>query len=96
MSLEGERRRHNYSFGCGTSKPNGCLISPEGSKLIFFEECKNPLKTNFKIHTHIFYTNHLGEPAGYQTSERFTIDLAWEKWHQLHQKGWTKASYEYG
>ena len=79
MGLEEERIRCSYSFGCGTSKPNGCLLNPEGSKIIFFEECKKYSKTNLKIHTHIFYTNHLGEPAGYKISERLNIDSAWEK-----------------
>jgi len=88
--------RYNYSFGCDTSKPNGCLLNPEGSRMIFFEECKKSSNTNLKIYTHLFYTNHLGEPAGYKASERFNIVTAWEKWHQLHQKGWTEVSYEYG
>ena len=96
MSLEKKIIRRSYSFGCGTSKPNGCLLNPEGSKMIFFEECIKYPKTSLKIHTHLFYTNHLGEPAGYKTSERLSIDTAWEKWHQLHQKGWTEVSYEYG
>ena len=96
MSLEEKRMRHCYSFGCGISKPNGCLLNPEGSKMIFFEECKKYSKTNLKINTHLFYTNHLGEPAGYKTSERLNIDSAWEKWHRLHKKGWTEVSYEYG
>ena len=60
MALEeGGRMRRNYSFGCGTSKPNGCLLNPEGSRIIFFEGCKRSLKTNLKTHTHLFYTNHL-------------------------------------
>ena len=86
----------NYSFGCSASKPSGCLLNPEGSRMIFFEECKKSSKTYLKIHTHHFYTNHLGEPAGYQTSEKLNVESAWEKWHQLHQKGWTEAPYEYG
>tara|TARA_B100000003_G_scaffold192640_1_gene192431 strand:+ start:566 stop:835 length:270 start_codon:yes stop_codon:yes gene_type:complete len=64
--------------------------------MIFFEECKNSLETNLKIHTHLFYTNHLVEPGGYKSSEKLNIDLAWEKWHELHQKGWTDAYYHYG
>ena len=96
MASEEKKIRCSYSFGCGTSKPNGCLINPEGSRIIFFEECKKSSKTNLKINTHLFYANHLGEPAGYQTSESFKIDSAWEKWHQLHQKGWTEVTHEYG
>ena len=78
MSLDERRIRANYSFGCSTSKPNGCLLNPEGSRMIFFEECKNSPKTNLKIYTHIFYTNHLGEPAGYKSSEILNVNSAWE------------------
>ena len=96
MDLEGHRMMANYSYGCSTFTPNGCLLNPEGSKIIFFEECKNSPKTNLKIYTHLFYTNHIGEPAGYKTSEKFNINSAWEKWHELHQKGWTEVSHNYG
>ena len=96
MSLEGRRIKPNYSFGCSASTPNGCLMNLEGSRLIFFEKCKKSSKNGLKIHTHIFYTNHLGEPAGFKSSERLSIDAAWEKWHQLHQNGWTEVSYDYG
>ena len=96
MILEDRSERSNYSFGCSTSTPNGCLLNPEGSRMIFFEECKNSSKINLKIHTHLFYTNHLGEPAGYQSSEKFNIDSAWEKWQELQQKGWTEIDQNYG
>ena len=46
--------------------------------MIFFEECKNSLKPNFKIHNHLFYANNLGEPGGYKSSEKLNIDSAWE------------------
>jgi len=85
-----------YSFGCSTSKPNGCLLNPEGSRMIFFEECKNSSKPYLKIYTHLFYANHLGEPGGYKSSEKLNIYAAWEKWHELHQKGWTEVYYHYG
>ena len=84
-----------YSFGCSTSKPNGCLLNPEGSRIIFFEECKNSPKPNFKIHTHLFFTNHLGD-VRYKSSSK-NIDSAWEKWHELHlnheKKKWTSHNY---
>ena len=88
--------RHNYSFGCSTNTPNGCLLNPEGSKLIFFEKYNNSTINNLKVHTHIFYTNHLGEPAGYKFSQILSIGSAWEKWHQLQQKGWKEVSHDYG
>ena len=96
MTSEGGNMRSNYSFGCITNTPIGCLLNPEGSRLIFFEECVNSPKNTLKIYTHIFYTNHIGEPAGFKSSERLSIDSAWEKWYQLHQKGWTEVSHDYG
>ena len=63
----------NYSFDCSTIKTNECLLNPEGSRMIFFEECKRSPKTNLKIHTHIFYTNHLGETGGCKFSEKLNI-----------------------
>ena len=87
---------NKYWFGFSTSKPNGCLLNPEGSRMIFFEECKNSAKPNFKINTHLFFTNYLREHEGYKSSEKLKIDLAWEKWHKLHQKRWTEVAHNYG
>ena len=64
--------------------------------MIFFEECGNTSKPNLKIHTHLFYANHLGEPAGYKFTEKLNIASAWENWYELHQKGWTEVNYHYG
>ena len=86
----------NYSFGCGANAPNGCLLNPEGSRLIFFEEIKHSPINNFKMYTHVFYTNHIGEPAGFKSSEKLKVNSAWEKWHELSSKGWTLASHTYG
>ena len=96
MSLEWRRIKPSFSFGCSTSTPNGCLLNPEVSRMIFFEECKNSDKTNLKIHTHLFYTNHLGEPGGYKSSEKLNIGSAWKKRNELHQKGWTEVAHNYG
>ena len=86
----------NYSFGCGANAPNGCLLNPEGSRLIFFEEIKHSHKNNFKIYTHVFYTNYIGEPAGYKSSEQLKVGSAWKKWHELLSRGWTEVSHNYG
>ena len=64
--------------------------------MTFFEECGNSPKLNLKIHTHFFYANHLGEPGGYKYSEKLSINTAWEKWHELHLKGWTEVYFHYG
>ena len=65
-----------YSFGFSTNKKIGFLLYPEGSRMIFLEECNNSPKPNLKIHTHLFYANHLGEPEGYKFSEKLKIDSA--------------------
>ena len=31
-----------------------------------------------------------------KVSEKLNIDSAWEKWHELHQKGWTEVLHNYG
>ena len=73
----------NFFYGSRTDSPNGCLLNAEGSRLIFFERRKKSPKNNIKIFTHLFYTNHLGEPAGLKTSSQLRLDEAWEKWHEL-------------
>ena len=95
MSSEGKSITPNYIFTCSTSKPKGCLLNPESSRMIFFEECKNHPKTNLNNNTHLFYTIHIEESAEYKSSEKLNIDLAREKWHNLHQKGWTEFSDDY-
>ncbi len=67
-----------YSFGCSTSKPNGCLLNLKGCRMIFFEECKRSPETNLKIHAHLFYTNNFEEPGGYKFSEKLNIYSARE------------------
>ena len=37
-----ENNEEQLYFDYGIGKPNGNLLNPEGSRLIFFEECKNP------------------------------------------------------
>ena len=96
MGLDESMVKANYSFGCSSSAPNGCLLNPEGSRVVFFEECKNSPKNNLKIYIHLFYTDHLGEPAGYKSSEKLNINSAWDKWHQLYQNGWTEVFHIYG
>ena len=64
MALGGDNAWSNFSYGSRIDTPNGCLLNPEGSRLILFERCKKSPQNSIKIFTHTFYTNHLGEPAG--------------------------------
>ena len=85
-----------FSYGSSIDSPNGCLLNAEGSRLIFFDRCSKSPKSNLKVFTHIFYTNHLGEPAGLKSSQKIRLDEAWEKWNELQEHGWTEVSYNFG
>ena len=86
----------NFSYGSSIDTPNGCLLNAEGSRLIFFERSTKSPKSNTRIFTHLFYTNHLGEPAGLKSTSKFRLEEAWEKWNELQEQGWTKVSHNFG
>ena len=96
MELGGANVWSNFSYGSSIDTPNGCLLNAEGSRLIFFERCKKSPKNNIKIFTHLFYTNHLGEPAGLKSTSQIFLDDAWEYWHELQEHGWTEVSHNFG
>ena len=86
----------NFSYGSRIETPKGCLLNPEGSRLIFFERCKKSPKNNIKIFTHTFYTNHLGEPAGFKSTNKIRVTEAWKEWNELQEFGWTEVSHDFG
>lgn len=53
MTSRGDYVWSNFSYGSRADTPNGCLLNPEGSRLIFFETCKNHHRTiskSLRIH----------------------------------------------
>ena len=96
MTLGGANVWSNFSYGSRNDTPNGCLLNAEGSRLIFFERCKKSPKNNTKVFTHLFYTNHLGEPAGLKSSSKTSLNDAWNKWHALQAQGWEQVSHNFG
>ena len=96
MALGGANVWSNFSYGSRIDTPNGCLLNAEGSRLIFFERCKKSPKNNIKIFTHLFYTNHLGEPAGFKTTCKIPLEEAWEQWNDLQIHGWTEVLHSFG
>ena len=94
MALRGVNSK--FSYGSRINMPNGCLLNAEGSRLIFFERCKNSPKNNIKIYTHTFYTNHLGEPAGFKSTSKNRLEEAWKEWNKLQELGWTEVSHSFG
>ena len=96
MTFGGANVWSNFSYGSSIDSPNGCLLNAEGSRLIFFERSTKSPKNDLKIFTHLFYTNHLGEPAGLKSSSEIRLDEAWDKWNKLQEHGWTAVSYDFG
>ena len=96
MTLGGANVWSNFSYGSSIDTPNGCLLNPEGSRLIFFERCKKSPHNSIKVFTHIFYTNHLGEPAGYKSTSKTRAEEAWKEWYNLQELGWTEVSHNFG
>ena len=96
MATGGAHTWSNFSYGSRINAPNGCLLNAEGSRLIFFERSTKSPKNNIRIFTHLFYTNHLGEPAGLKSTSKITLDEAWEKWNKLQEHGWTEVSHSFG
>ena len=86
----------NFSYGSRTDTPNGCLINVEGSRLIFFERCTKSPKNDMKIYTHLFYANHLQEPAGLKSTSKIRLEDAWKQWDELKEHGWTEVSHNFG
>ena len=96
MALGGANAWSNFSYGRSIDTPNGCLLNAEGSRLVFFERCKKSPKNNIEIFTHLFYTNHLGEPAGLKSTNKIRLDEAWNQWNILQEHGWTEVSHNFG
>ena len=96
MALGGANIWPIFSYGSRIDTPNGCLLNPEGSRLIFFERCRKSPKYNIKIFMHTFYTNHLGEPAGFRSSCKVRVEEAWKEWNDLQELGWTEVSHNFG
>ena len=96
MTLGGANVWTNFSYGSRTYTPSGCLLNPEGSRLIFFEKCKKSRVNNIKVFTHLFYTNHLGEPAGLKNTRLLELHCAFETWEELVNHGWTEVQHYFG
>ena len=96
MTLGGASVWSNFSYGSRIDSPSGCLLNPEGSQLIFFDKCKKSPKSNIKVYTHLFYTDHFGEPAGLKNTRLLNLECAYETWDELVNNGWTQISYNFG
>ena len=95
MALGKANVRSNFSYGSRVDSPNGCLLNPQSSFLILFEKCKKSERNNIKVYTHLFYANHLGEPAGLKNRRLHDLDCALETWNELIAGGWTEVTNQF-
>ena len=80
--------RTNFYNGSFIDTPTGWLFNQKSGLLIFFESYKKYLSNNFKVYTHLFYANELGEPAQLKNSRLHSIECAYETWNELISGGW--------
>ena len=95
MTLGGANVWSNFSYGNRIDSPNGWLLNAQGSFLILFEKCKKSARSNIKVYTHLFYANHIGEPAGLKNTRRYDLDSAFETWTELIVGGWTEVTNQF-
>ena len=95
MTLGGANSWSNFSYGSRVDTPNGWLLNPQSSFLILFEKCKKSARNNIKVYTHLFYANHLGEPAVLKNRRLHDLDFEFEIRNELIAGGWTKVTNQF-
>ena len=95
MTLGGANVWSNFSYSSRVDSPNGWILNPQGSFLIFFEKCKKSARNNINVYTHLFYANHLGEPAGLKNTRLHDLESAFETWNELIAGGWTEVTNQF-
>ncbi len=83
MTLGGANVWSNFSYGSLIDTPNGWILKPEGSYLIFFERGKKSPRKNIKVYTNLFYANEIGEPGQLKNTRLHDLDSAIETWNEL-------------
>ena len=92
MTLGGANVWSNFSYGSRVDAPNGWLLNPQSSFVIFPEKSKKSTRKSIKVYPHLFYANHLGEPSGLKNTRLHELDSAFETWNELISGGWTEGT----
>ena len=95
MTLGGANVWSNFSYGSHIDTPNGWILNPQSSYLILFERFKKSSRNNIKVHTHLFYTNELGEPGRLKNTRLHDLESAIETWNELIAGGWTEVTKQF-
>ena len=91
MTLGGANVWSDFSYGNFIYTPNGWILNPQSSYLIFFERCKKSARKNIKIYTLLFYANDFGEPVRLKNKRLHDLESAIETWNELIAGGWTEV-----
>ena len=95
MTLGGVNVWSSFSYGSRVDTPNGWILNPQSTFLILFEKCRKSARNNIKVYTHLFYANHLGEPARHKNTRLHDFDTAFETWNELIAGGWTEVTNQF-
>tara|TARA_Y100000589_G_C27133335_1_gene621503 strand:+ start:341 stop:631 length:291 start_codon:yes stop_codon:yes gene_type:complete len=96
MNFGGTNVWTNFSYSSHNDPPSGCLLNKKGDRLISFNQCRKSLINDTKVFTHLFYTNHLREPAALINTRLLDVNCAFETWEGLVNNGWTKVKNYFG
>ena len=92
MTLGGANVWFNFYYRSRVNTPNGWIHYPQSSYLILFEKRNKSAHSSIKVYTHLFYANHLEEPARLQNTRLHDLDTAFETWNELIARGWTEVT----
>ena len=92
MTLGGANVWSDFSYGIDCDTPSGWLLSPKGSRIIYFQRDKKSTRKNIKIILLYYYSNEKGQPIKLKTSERLSNEESWQRWHRLLIDGWSDVS----
>ena len=95
MTLGGANVWSDFSYGSFIYTPNGWILNPQSSYLIFFERCKKSSRKNIKVYTHLYFADELRRPARLKNTRLHDLDCAFETWIELRSGGWTEVKNQF-
>ena len=85
----------NFSYFSHLDTPNGWLLNPESSLIIFFEKINNLENKKVEFYTHLFYATESGEPGKLKNTRAHSSFCAIETWNELITSGWTVVTHKF-
>ena len=83
MTFGGANVWTNFSYGYRNESPSGWLLNSERSRLSLFSRNNKSATNNLSIFAYTYFANDVGEPSAIKSVSHMTLDIAWDKWHDL-------------